>query len=164
MDDLSGMKFGILTAILPVYKNRIYWQCLCECGNYSVVRNDRLKSGETTSCGCRRGMRPNPIEKRERRKNHPLYNTWRKMKRRCTDKNDKDYPLYGERGISVCERWTKSFFAFLEDMGGKPTSKHTLDRIDNNGNYEPLNCKWSTQSEQNRNQRNRRQKKETSHA
>ena len=75
------------------------------------------------------------------------------MKDRCFNKNDQDYKYYGARGISVCQKWRGSFAAFVDDVGPKPTDKHTLDRIDNSGNYEPGNCRWSTSSVQNKNRR-----------
>lgn len=83
-----------------------------------------------------------------------IYQCWAKMRQRCYNKNLKSYKNYGGRGITVCERWNNSFLAFLEDMGYKPTDNHELDRIDNNGNYEPSNCRWVTHTENNRNKRN----------
>lgn len=85
-------------------------------------------------------------------KKHPLYTTWRKMKRRCYNQSDKDYKNYGARGITVCERWRTSSRNFIDDMGMKPDGK-TLDRIDNDGNYEPSNCRWATQEQQSLNKR-----------
>lgn len=90
-----------------------------------------------------------------RRKNpHPLYRCWEAMRRRCYVKSDHAYSSYGGRGISVCERWRENFANFLADMGERPSLKHSLDRIDNNGNYEKSNCRWATFSEQCRNRRN----------
>lgn len=155
--DLIGKKFGKLTVLNFINDSpRSAWNCICDCGNFAAVRSDRMISGETISCGCMRGKRKN---KTSAVKTHPLYNTWRKMKGRCEKKSDKDYLSYGGRGISVCERWSKSFEFFVADMGPKPTQKHSLDRKNNNGNYDPSNCKWSTQSEQNKNQRQRRRTK-----
>jgi hypothetical protein len=86
------------------------------------------------------------------KKRHPLYNTWGKMKSRCYNPNNIRYDRYGGRGIRVCARWMNSFQAFVEDMGEKPTPGHQLDRIDNDGNYEPSNCGWATRAEQTYNQ------------
>jgi len=84
----------------------------------------------------------------------PEYISWRRMKDRCFNPNSKDYPNWGGRGITVCDRWLNSFENFLADMGSRPTAKHSLDRIDNDGNYCPENCKWSTKAEQGNNRRN----------
>ena len=87
---------------------------------------------------------------------HPLHGTWKQMKYRCNVKHRPSYHLYGGRGISVCKRWLDDFWAFAEDMGDKPTVKHELDRIDNDGNYEPSNCRWLTSVEQKQNMRIRK--------
>lgn len=84
------------------------------------------------------------------------YNTWAQMKARCYNSKSHNYINYGARGITVCDRWKNSFGAFLKDMGPRPSPKHSIDRINNNGNYEPNNCRWATNSEQVRNQRNTR--------
>lgn len=88
---------------------------------------------------------------KDNRTKHELYDTWYHMKRRCYTKSCKEYPNYGNRGIVVCERWLSSFWDFVSDMGDKPTPKHSIDRINNDGNYEPSNCRWATTKEQARN-------------
>jgi hypothetical protein len=92
--------------------------------------------------------------KESRVRDHPLYKTWQGMKNRCLSPSNKAYPGYGGRGITVCDRWKNSFHAFVEDMGMKPTPKHTIERVNNDVNYEKSNCVWATKAEQNRNKRN----------
>lgn len=88
--------------------------------------------------------------------NTPEYSTWERIKNRCNNPNSADYPDYGGRGIKVCDRWRKSFLAFYSDMGNKPIPNYSLDRINNNGNYEPSNCRWATIQEQANNKRSNR--------
>lgn len=143
--DISGQKFGMLTAIRPaaLSKNKTWkWECRCDCGVFTVVFITALRSGGTTSCGCNRG----------KNKTHGMtltatYRTWKTMKARCNNSKSPDYKWYGAKGVTVCKRWTESFEAFLEDMGERPKGK-TLDRIDSRGHYEPSNCRWATPKEQ----------------
>lgn len=125
---------------------------MCDCGNKTIVSTGNLKNGTTKSCGC---YQREYQAKRGRKNfykhglsNHPLYPTWSTMKSRCYNKNNISYKNYGARGIKVCDRWLNSFENFLKDMGEKPSDKHSLDRIDINGDYEPSNCRWATPEEQ----------------
>lgn len=105
--------------------------------------------------GIRQAVKIATMKKYERKVKTPGFYTWASMLRRCTYSWDQAYPSYGGRGIKVCDRWRKSFYSFIEDMGEKPAGM-TLDRIDNNGNYEPGNCRWATAKTQTRNRRNTR--------
>ncbi len=146
--DLTGRKYGKLTVEERAEKGgRVAWKCRCECGRLILVRTDGLSSaGMTREYGCGKC-----------RFNHhktPEYAAWRFMINRCEVKGVNDYALYGGRGITVCDRWRQDFHAFLQDVGHKPSPKHTLDRIDSNGNYESGNVRWATWTEQAQNRRN----------
>jgi len=149
--NLIGKKFGKLLVIKKMNNNKYrqhMWLCLCECGKEKIVRGNNLKSRVTKSCGCSRtkhGHTKMVVSK--------TYTAWKNMVRRCTSPNEKNYRYYGGRGIKVCKRWQK-FMNFLEDMGEPPTQKHSIDRIDNDGNYCKANCRWVTSKINNRNRRN----------
>lgn len=152
--DFTGEKFGLLTAIRRVGKNaqRVsLWECICDCGKTTTVSGSNLGSGHTRSCGCLR-LKANTTHGHGGAKTSTTYNSWLAMKKRCLNPNQKGYNHYGGRGITIHAEWITSFDKFLADMGDRPAGM-TLDRIDCNGNYEPENCKWSTISEQNANQR-----------
>ncbi len=151
-NQLLGMQFGRLKVIGSSRSdtNRIVWACICVCGNKSFVRGSHLKSGTVVSCGC------HAADKARSRATHGLSRTtthtiWKSMRARCNNKNTRGFEWYGGRGISVCEEWN-SFDRFLSDMGVRPAGM-SIDRIDNEKNYESGNCRWATNGEQSRNRR-----------
>lgn len=155
--DLIGEVYGRLIVIKEggrTNQNAIKWVCLCDCGNIKEVSIGHLRYGDTRSCGCwemenRKKSKKKHGETAAKKKISVEYYAWRSMKDRCTNPKYEYYSNYGGRGISVCERWDKSFANFLDDMGRRPIEKESLDRYpDVNGNYEPGNCRWATSKEQ----------------
>jgi hypothetical protein len=152
--DITGARFGRLTAIRWISshgKDGRLWQCQCDCGRLSIVPAKMLRAKNTKSCGCQQyNGRLVHGRARTKGKQHYLYCTWQKMRNRCNNPNNENHKHYGGRGIKVCKRWN-SFTIFLSDIlaaiGERPPGM-TLDRIDNDGDYEPGNVKWSTQKEQ----------------
>lgn len=147
-EDLSGRLFGRLTALSLYATSPTRWTCSCSCGAITVAYAGNLKRGKTKSCGCGQHI--------GHRRTHglvgsPEYKTWQGIKRRCLNPNESGYAYYSRVGI--CDRWRDSFEAFLADMGKKPSSRHSIDRIDNERGYEPGNCRWATSKQQARNRR-----------
>lgn len=157
--ELAGKRIGRLLVLREDGRapksGAVLWFCQCDCGNTCVVRGANLTSEMTTSCGCLHKELLSARATTHGRTNDPLYNVWKGMRHRCNNKNDDHYHLYGGRGIAVCERWN-NFENFLKDMGPRPNSNYSIDRINNDGNYEPNNCRWATITEQARNQTNRK--------
>lgn len=156
--NLIGRRFGRLVIEEIIWGGRprgCKLRCRCDCGNEKTILKNNVvnnRKHKTISCGCQQG-RPNPNGITHK----PEFKIWIGMIQRCENKTDaKTYSRYGGRGIVVCERWRQSFAAFYDDMGPRPSAKHSIDRINNNGNYEPDNCRWATRSEQQRNKRDSR--------
>lgn len=146
--DETGKKYNKLTAIRPEGKRgcQVAWLCECDCGNTTIVAGGDLRSGKTKSCGCGRKTQGGCYKTTE-------YCSWKEMHRRCYNKNYKEYRNYGGRGIKICDEWIHSFTNFLNDMGKKPTPDCTIDRINNDGDYEKSNCRWATPMTQGNNTR-----------
>jgi len=161
--DLTGQRFGRLTVLYDTGKRKngnVVWHCRCDCGNESDVRSDSLVFARTTSCGCYRRQRTAEAHTvhgmARKEKTHPIHRTWRAILQRCENPSDKNYKNYGFRGIKVCDEWHK-FIPFCDWALASGWQKGLqLDRINNNGNYEPGNCRWATPQENSRNRRNNR--------
>ena len=155
MKDITGERFGKLVVIAPHHKDgrgEWYWDCLCDCGNHKIVSGNKLRSGNTQSCGCyRKECKPHMTHGMT---NTRLYSIWCNMKARCNNPKSIEYYLYGGRGITVCKQWQTSFQAFADwAFANGYTDQLTIDRIDVDGNYTPKNCRWLTPAEQALNQR-----------
>lgn len=158
--DLTGIRFGKLSVIElskevnSGNRKRKYWLCVCDCGNKNEIRTDSLTSGKVSSCGClKKEQEKINLTKFHRHKmsKTKLYRTWQGMKSRCCNENNKSYKRYGGRGIKVCSEWME-FDNFMSwSLSNGYEENLTIDRINNDKGYEPVNCKWSSNKEQSRN-------------
>jgi len=157
--DLTGKTFNQLTII---HKNgtdkygKPMWFCECTCGNTKTILGTSIRNGSTKSCGC---LRKKQLSQRV--KTHGLsktveYKIWKGIKKRCFNSSCKAFPNYGGRGITICDIWKNDAQAFIDYIGSRPSNEYSIERINNNKNYEPGNIKWATRQEQNGNQRSNR--------
>ncbi len=154
--DMVGMRFGalVVTSIVPNCGRVKFWECCCDCGTIKSIRGTDLRQKKILSCGCRRSSQGGMTRR------HPMWRRWQSMIERCHHASNKSYENYGGRGIRVCDRW-RTFENFLIDMEHTYFTGASLERINNDGNYEPRNVKWATWKEQATNRRPKRREKIT---
>ena len=157
--DIQNTAIGDLVPIRPLRRTKhtssTIWLCRCICGKITRVQRGDLTSRTSLSCGCKRGERiGNALRIHgEGKKTNGEYKAWISMNQRCYNPGSNNYKYYGARGIKVCKKWRYNYLVFLADMGRKPSPLYSLDRINNNGNYTPANCRWATAAEQVHNRR-----------
>lgn len=154
--DLTGQRFSRLTVVSfdGIKKKHTMWNCLCVCGNQCLVDGSSLRESHTKSCGCYQQEQRHKANRIHGQCKSRAFKSWTEMLQRCDNPNNKRFSGYGGRGIAVCHRWIK-FENFLNDMGDRPAGM-SLERKNNDGNYEPSNCKWGTPTEQANNKRTSR--------
>lgn len=156
--DLTGKVFSRLTVISRAPNNKqgkACWFARCKCGTIKIIAAADFKKG-TTSCGCYQRQRAAEVSKTHGMSGHPAYWVWRSMCDRCRLSTHQAWKNYGGRGIRVCSRWKDSFEDFWVDMGPTYLFGLTIERRDNDGNYNPGNCYWATSMVQNSNRRDNR--------
>jgi hypothetical protein len=160
--DLTNQRFGRLLAMErngTGNTGQANWKCLCDCGKVTNVLGDNLRRGLQVSCGCFHLEKITTHGATKGSKKSIEYKIWQEMRRRCADVHSESFQFYGARGITVCDRWLNSFENFFDDMGKRPSPRHSIDRIYNDDGYSPSNCRWATGTQQSINQRMRKTNK-----